>query len=187
METIDYPIKDLVFAEYNPRTITMDEMNKLKNNLQEFGCVQPVVANTGTTEEGKAKIVGGHQRVTAALELGWETIPTVLISEPDEKREKALNLSLNKIAGTWDFGRLSEILTDLGDSEGDFDIELTGFSVFETDELTKITEGLGDGGFGEGSDSRTPEAPDDFPSFDDDIPTDYECPKCKYSWSGRPK
>lgn len=29
-----------------------------------------------------------------------------------------------------------------------------------------------------------PEAPDDFPGYDDDIETEYKCPKCGYEWSG---
>jgi hypothetical protein len=28
---------------------------------------------------------------------------------------------------------------------------------------------------------------DDFPSIDDDLPTDYRCPKCHYEWSGKAK
>jgi hypothetical protein len=30
-----------------------------------------------------------------------------------------------------------------------------------------------------------PEAPEEFPEYDDDIPTDYRCPKCGYEWSGK--
>jgi hypothetical protein len=29
--------------------------------------------------------------------------------------------------------------------------------------------------------------PDEFPSYDDDLETHYQCPSCKYSWSGKPK
>jgi hypothetical protein len=31
-----------------------------------------------------------------------------------------------------------------------------------------------------------PSAPDDFPSFDEDLETQYKCPKCDYEWSGKP-
>lgn len=187
MDTADFDIEQLSFAEYNPRTITADELDKLKKGLKEFGCVQPIVANLAhKTPDGKYVIVGGHQRVTAAKELGWDTIPTTFINEPDLKREKALNLALNKISGSWDFGRLSDILGELGEGDG-FDVELSGFSIFEADELTKITDGLANSFFEEGASTGTPMAPDEFPSFDDDIHTDYACPKCAYSWSGKPK
>lgn len=26
-----------------------------------------------------------------------------------------------------------------------------------------------------------------FPKVDEDLPTDYRCPRCSYSWSGAPK
>lgn len=28
-------------------------------------------------------------------------------------------------------------------------------------------------------------APDQFPEFDEDIPTQHRCPKCNYEWSGK--
>lgn len=35
--------------------------------------------------------------------------------------------------------------------------------------------------------SAVAEAPDEFPSVDADLCTDYQCPKCGYEWSGKPK
>jgi len=32
-----------------------------------------------------------------------------------------------------------------------------------------------------------PETPPQFPSYDDDISTDYCCPQCGYEWSGQQK
>ena len=32
-----------------------------------------------------------------------------------------------------------------------------------------------------------PETPPEFPSYDDDIATDYCCPQCGYEWSGQQK
>lgn len=31
------------------------------------------------------------------------------------------------------------------------------------------------------------EPPEEFPEFDEDLDVDYMCPKCGYSWSGKPK
>lgn len=38
-----------------------------------------------------------------------------------------------------------------------------------------------------GSKDGEAEPPRDFPSYDDDIATEYECPSCGYSWSGKPR
>ena len=33
----------------------------------------------------------------------------------------------------------------------------------------------------------TVEAPEDFLEYDEDLETEYHCPKCGYEWSGQPK
>lgn len=59
MEIKNIKIKDLKKAEYNPRTMSDEEIEKLKNSIKEFGLVEPVVVNKDLT------IIGGHQRVEA--------------------------------------------------------------------------------------------------------------------------
>jgi rubredoxin len=29
--------------------------------------------------------------------------------------------------------------------------------------------------------------PEEFPTYDEDLPTDFCCPKCGYTWSGKPQ
>lgn len=185
LKTVMFPTANLEMAEYNPRTISPSELDKLKKGLKEFGCVQPIVANKATaTIKGNARVIGGHQRLTAARALGWTEIPTVLINEHSEKREKALNLALNRIGGTWDFDKLGDLLADL-DVDG-FDIELSGFDVGELKQLEGIDESIAES-FGGFEPARTAAAPEDFPTFDESIKTDYKCPSCGYSWSGKPR
>ncbi len=31
-----------------------------------------------------------------------------------------------------------------------------------------------------------PEAPSDFPAVDENVPTEFQCPKCAFRWSGKP-
>jgi len=31
-----------------------------------------------------------------------------------------------------------------------------------------------------------PLPPEEFPTADENLPTEFTCPKCKYSWSGKP-
>ncbi|WP_434700709.1 site-specific DNA-methyltransferase [Trueperella pyogenes] len=120
------PISELTPAEYNPRKELKPgdgEYEKLKRSLQEFGYVEPVIFNHTT-----GRVVGGHQRLTVLADLGYETVDAVIV-ELDETREKALNIALNKISGSWDEAKLALVIADL--DAADFDAELTGFDEAE--------------------------------------------------------
>ena len=50
-------IKDIKPASYNPRKISDDNKESLKNSIEEFGLVDPIIINLKTNN-----IIGGHQR-----------------------------------------------------------------------------------------------------------------------------
>jgi ParB-like chromosome segregation protein Spo0J len=95
-------------APYNPRTITKEEFEGLKQSLKTFGLVDPIVVNKDLS------IIGGHQRVRAWQELGNETAPCVVL-DLDKKQEKKLNIVLNSqhISGKYDQLKLDELLEEL--------------------------------------------------------------------------
>lgn len=95
MDITTIKIADLKPASYNPRRITDWEMRKLMRSIESFGFVEPVVVNSDMT------IIGGHQRVEAAKNIGYESVPCVVV-EISKGREKALNLALNRIGGEFD-------------------------------------------------------------------------------------
>ncbi|MDE6836948.1 MAG: ParB N-terminal domain-containing protein, partial [Acutalibacter sp.] len=109
-------------APYNPRQDLHPGdpvFEKLKRSMAEFGCVEPIVWNERT-----GNVVGGHQRLKVLSEAGaLEAEVSVVDLDPD--REKALNLALNKITGSWDDTRLAELLQEL--EESDTDTILSGF------------------------------------------------------------
>ena len=124
MEIVKVDINELISPEYNPRQITDDEMEKLKNSINEFGYIAPIIVNKHNNH-----IIGGNQRYEALKSLGYTDVDVVFVDEPDLNREKALNIALNKISGEWDFVKLADILDDL--ELNDFDICLTGFDELE--------------------------------------------------------
>lgn len=138
MEIDKIKITDIKPAEYNPRQITSEELQKLTNSISEFGLVDPIIINLKNN-----RIIGGHQRYEVLLnqymldnnfyaelnlikmgDIGWIFTETDLKLK-DEDHEKALNLALNKISGEWDFEKLGEVLDEL--EINGFDITLTGF------------------------------------------------------------
>lgn len=114
------PIKQIKTAKYNPRRISDQQLASLKASIERFGFVDPVIVNdrTGT-------LVGGHQRIKAAKDLGLKDVPVVSVNL-DEAEEKALNVALNKISGEWDLDLLRGVLEDV--QVGGLDLSLTGFS-----------------------------------------------------------
>ena len=123
------PVSVLKPAEYNPRKKLKKgdkEYEKIRNSIEEFGFADPLVVNADMT------IIGGHQRLTVAMDLGYTEVPCAVV-EVDKVREKALNIALNKITGAWDEQMLADLLTDL--KEADYDLDWTGFDAAEVDAL----------------------------------------------------
>ena len=123
------PVSVLKPAEYNPRKKLKKgdkEYKKIENSIREFGFADPLVVNSDMT------IIGGHQRLTVAIDLGYTEVPCAVV-DVDKTREKALNIALNKITGAWDEEMLADLLRDLGDA--DFNLEFTGFEAPEIEQL----------------------------------------------------
>ena len=123
------PVSVLKPAEYNPRKKLKPgdkEYEKIKNSIEEFGFADPLVINADMT------IIGGHQRLTVAIAMGYTEVPCAVV-DVDKVREKALNIALNKITGTWDEQMLADLLTDL--KESDYDLDWTGFDAPEVEAL----------------------------------------------------
>lgn len=128
-------------SEYNPRKDLQpedEEYIKIKNSILEFGYVAPIIVNADMT------VIGGHQRLKVLKELGYEEIQCIVV-DLDKNKEKALNLALNKISGEWDNDKLEAILAEL--KETDIDINVTGFSNDEIDEILKDVIGSNEDDF----------------------------------------
>jgi len=125
MDIVKIKIKKLNYAKYNPRQITEGELENLRNSIETFGLVEPIVINKDNT------IIGGHQRVKALKSLGYKEAPCIIV-ELTKDKEKILNLALNKISGTWDENKLVSIIKDISDLP---DIKKTGFSKEEINQF----------------------------------------------------
>lgn len=130
MEWRTIPVGELKPAAYNPRKKlkTGDkEYEKIKNSIQEFGYVEPIIVNYDMT------VIGGHQRLTVLKDLGYTEVQCVVVRIEDENKVKALNVALNKITGAWDEQLLADLLVDL--KTKDFNTDFTGFEAPEIEQL----------------------------------------------------
>ena len=108
---MQYDVSNLIFAEYNPRELTKDQHQDLKDSITRFGFVDPLIVNTH--KERKNILVGGHQRLKIAKELGYKDVPCVEVDLTPDK-EKELNVRLNKNTGQWDWDALANYF-DVGE------------------------------------------------------------------------
>ena len=121
MKIKDIELSKLKPAEYNPRQITKKQVKDLKESIEKFGIVDPLIINSDNT------IIGGHQRFAilneASKRVDWEYPPKVpcVILDLSKEQERELNIRLNKSGGDWDFDLLSnfeiEELKDWGFKE----------------------------------------------------------------------
>lgn len=117
------PIEQINAAAYNPRVDLQPgdpEYEKLKQSIQNFGYVEPIVWNERT-----GNMVGGHQRYKILVHEQGHTELAVSVVDLDDQEERLLNIALNKVSGDWDEEALTQLLVDLQKDEAD--ISLTGF------------------------------------------------------------
>ncbi len=140
------PIEDLQFADYNPRAASKKEAQELKKSLERFGFVEPVVVNSDPKR--KNIIIGGHFRVRTAKDLGIKEVPVHYVKISEEKKERELNLRLNKNLGHWDAQLLVEfdenLLLDVGFESGELDAMFADLKLDEDndkdDEVPEVAE-----------------------------------------------
>jgi len=102
MQIEEKKIKDLKPWPKNPRKSTPAQEANLKQSLEKFGVVEPIIFNKKT-----GYIVGGHFRVRELKKMGVESVPCVIV-DLSEADEKELNIRLNANTGEWDWESLSD-------------------------------------------------------------------------------
>lgn len=129
------PLEALKPWDRNPRDIEPAELEQLKRLLvdgREMLWARPLVA----LEDGT--VIMGNQRLRAARELGWESIPTLTVDlSRDEARKWALRD--NRPAGHWVEPALAQLLGEMQADE--VDLDLTGF---DEGELARLLATLGE-------------------------------------------
>lgn len=121
-------INKLKPATYNPRQISTKDFKSLKESINKFGLVDPIIVNKCYT------IIGGHQRYKICKDLDYKDIGCIIL-DLNKEQERELNIRLNKNTGEFDMDILAN----------EFDIDQLvdwGFKHIDLDiNIDKITEG----------------------------------------------
>ena len=130
-------INSLIFAEYNPRQLTKDQYQNLKDSISRFGLVDPIIVNSN--KDRKNIIVGGHQRVKVAKDMDIEFVPVLEVDLTYDK-ERELNIRLNANTGEWDTDILANMfeLDELQDwGFDDIDLKIDDIDLDEEEKPKK--------------------------------------------------
>ena len=117
-------VSELVPYEFNPRSITEEKLQKLKESLEKFNLVEIPAINLDNT------IIAGHQRICALFTIGrGDELIDVRVPNRQltESELKEYNLRSNINVGEWDVEMLTEHFSefnfdDLGLNLDDFDL-----------------------------------------------------------------
>ena len=129
-------INKLKPATYNPRQISTKQYKDLKQSIEKFGLVDPIITNKDFT------IIGGHQRYKICKELKHKQIDCVVL-DLSEEEERELNIRLNKNTGEFDMDILAnefdiDNLVDWGFKHIDLDINIDKIEE-DTEDVATIT------------------------------------------------
>lgn len=127
-------VKSLRGYEGNARQHSKAQLKKLKRSLRQYGWTNPILID----ETGM--VLAGHGRLQAAIELGYDKVPTVEIGNMTEAQKRAYIIADNEIASkaSWSKGMLFDELKDLADLG--FDLEETGFDTIEIDRILSFED-----------------------------------------------
>ncbi|MFA5871414.1 MAG: DNA methyltransferase [Parcubacteria group bacterium] len=135
------PTASLKASEYNPRKISPEMMEQLKESIRRYSMCDPLIVNSAPNR--RLTLIGGHMRHRAAKELGLIEVPVVFVNIPDIELEKELNLRLNKNTGEFDWDLLAKFdetfLSEVGFSSEDID-EI--FAVEDSPEIFDLAKEL---------------------------------------------
>ena len=141
------------------------QANALRGVLSEIGYADALIVYE--TPNG-LMLIDGHLRAETTPD---QEVPVLVTDLTEEEADKVLATldPLASLAST-DTVALTELLQQLS---------------FQNDAVLDMLKVVSDDGISDAIKDMQP--PDDFDSFDEDIPTQYQCPSCNYEWSGKPR
>lgn len=103
-------VKDLIPYKYNPRKLSEEKKQKLRESLEKYNLAEIPAVNTNDV------IIAGHQRIVVLMEIGrGEEIIDVRVPnrELTELEFKEYNIRSNVQVGDWDIDILTAIFDDV--------------------------------------------------------------------------
>lgn len=174
-------IKDLEFDDLNANRGTVRGRGMIEDSLQRHGAGRSVLVDK------KGKLIAGNKTAEVAGEIGLKDVIVVptdgkklvvvqrtdldLDADPEARELGVLDNRTSEVSLHWDAQNL-RLLEQQGVNMS------AAFDKAEYETLMAMSEQ-------NAMNNIAPEAPEDFAAYDENIPTQFRCPKCSYEWSGK--
>lgn len=121
MEIIYKSTKEIKPYENNPRN-NNEAVEKVAVSITDYGFRVPIIIDSNNV------IVAGHTRYKAALKIGCESVPCIVIDDLTPEQIRAYRLVDNKTAeySSWDFEMLEKELEEIS-------LDITEFEFIESE------------------------------------------------------
>lgn len=146
----------------NPRTHPPAQVAMLAEIMRRRGVDQPIVVDE------EFVILKGHGRRLAALAADFAEYPVVMHRGLSDVDKAAMRIEDNQVAllAGWDVELIRGEIAEL--KMAGYDVNLLGFGEAQLVQFETVPGPPANG----------------FQQFGEDIATEFECPRCKYRWSG---
>lgn len=146
------PISEIKELPNNPRTITKEDFDRLKDSIidnPEYFEGRPLILSNRT---GELVVLAGNQRLRAAKAVGLKEVPTIVLPNLTEEKEKEIIIRDNVSNGRWDMELLANDfdLQDLADWGVDVNIDAEFGNIKDRseelgeDEINQILDSTGE-------------------------------------------
>lgn len=146
------PISEIKELPNNPRTISKEDFDRLKVSIidnPEYFEGRPLILSNRT---GELVVLAGNQRLRAAKAVGLKEVPTIVLPNLTEEKEKEIIIRDNVSNGRWDMELLANDfdLQDLADWGVDVNIDAEFGNIKDRseelgeDEINQILDSTGE-------------------------------------------
>ena len=176
VKTGEVDVEQLLANEKNWRIHPKVQQDALLGAIEDIGIVKSILLNLRTSEQwspgerGVETMVDGHLRVMLAMRSHQKTLPAEWCDlSPSEEAIALSTLDPLTSLAVADKEKLDALLREMPPVDARLQEMLAGLAE---------KEGLYD-------EKKEVVVPEEFKEYDEDIETQYRCPKCGYSWSGK--
>ena len=113
LTTHEVAVEHLHPNPWNPNRMAARTFEAERESIAKFGFIDPVTARPHPDLTGQYQIIDGEHRWRAATELGYQTVPVVVLELGDPEAKK-LTVVLNETRGSANTVDLAVLLADVG-------------------------------------------------------------------------